>query len=355
MTKLALRGMAERKLRSALTAIAVLLGVAMISGTYVLTDGIRGAFAKINETANEGTDAVLSPKTEFNSSFTQTEKLPASLVAPGARAAPGGEGGGRACRRSARWSWTASRSRSSEGRTWSSAPRRSRSTPPPRRRGGSLRARARSPSAATSPTSTGSRSATGSASRPRTGRSRSPWSGLVDFGGSGSAAGYGFTMATPGDDQRWYDQRGEVGQISVAAKPGVTPEQLVRAIQAIVPPGVKVQTGQQNADEQAKQISNSINSFLGPALLAFAGAALLVGAFIIFNTFSISVAERTREFASLRTLGATRGQVLRSVAIEALTIGADRLGRRALRRDSPSPRGSARSSRPPAPGYRPAN
>ena len=61
--------MAERKLRSALTAIAVLLGVAMISGTYVLTDGIRGAFAKINETANQGTDAVLTPKTEFNSSF----------------------------------------------------------------------------------------------------------------------------------------------------------------------------------------------------------------------------------------------------------------------------------------------
>ena len=88
-----------------------------------------------------------------------------------------------------------------------------------------------------------------------------------------------------------------------------------------MPADVKVQTGQQNADENAKDISNSINSFLGPALLAFSGAALLVGAFIIFNTFSISVAERTREFASLRTLGATRGQVLRSVAIEALAIG----------------------------------
>ncbi len=92
-------------------------------------------------------------------------------------------------------------------------------------------------------------------------------------------------------------------------------------IRSIVPPDVKVQTGQQQADEQAKDISNSINSFLGPALLAFAGAALLVGAFIIFNTFSISVAERTREFASLRTLGATRGQVLRSVTTEALVIG----------------------------------
>ena len=62
-------------------------------------------------------------------------------------------------------------------------------------------------------------------------------------------------------------------------------------------------------------------SFLTPALLAFAGAALLVGAFIIFNTFTITVAERTREFAMLRTLGATRGQILGAVALEALVIG----------------------------------
>jgi putative ABC transport system permease protein len=83
-----------------------------------------------------------------------------------------------------------------------------------------------------------------------------------------------------------------------------------------------VQTGQQNAEDATREATDSINSFLGPALLAFAGAALLVGAFIIFNTFSISVAERSREFASLRTLGATRGQVLRSVSAEALAIGA---------------------------------
>ena len=147
--------------------------------------------------------------------------------------------------------------------------------------------------------------------------------GLVDFGGSGSAGGYGFTMTTLFPHlQRWYDQRGKVSQISVAARAGVSPERLVDAIKRLVPADVKVQTGRQNADENAKDISNSINSFLGPALLAFAGAALLVGAFIIFNTFSISVAERTREFASLRTLGATRGQVLRSVPhVEALAIG----------------------------------
>jgi putative ABC transport system permease protein len=145
--------------------------------------------------------------------------------------------------------------------------------------------------------------------------------GLVNFGGEGSAAGYGFTVATPDDIARWYDQESEVSSVSVSAAGGVTPEELVRRLAAVVPTDVKVETGQENADEEARDISNSINSFLGPALLVFAGAALLVGAFIIFNTFSISVAERTHELAAIRTLGATRGQVLLLIAVEALAIG----------------------------------
>jgi putative ABC transport system permease protein len=145
--------------------------------------------------------------------------------------------------------------------------------------------------------------------------------GLVDFGNSGSAAGFGFTIATLADLQRWYDKRGQVTEIAVASRPGVSSSDLVRRLESIVPRGAQVQTGEQNADDATRETTDSINSFLGPALLAFAGAALLVGAFIIFNTFSISVAERTREFASLRTLGATRRQVLESVSAEALAIG----------------------------------
>ena len=82
-----------------------------------------------------------------------------------------------------------------------------------------------------------------------------------------------------------------------------------------------MRTGEQAADETAADINDQIGGFLTPALLAFAGAALLVGAFIIFNTFTITVAERTREFAMLRTLGATRRQILGAVALEALVIG----------------------------------
>src|SRR5215207_8084075 len=86
--------MAERKLRSILTAIAVLLGVSMISGTYVLTDQIRDSFKDLLETGNEGTDAVLTPQTKFTSNYSQEERLPVSLVdrvkrVPGVDAAAG--------------------------------------------------------------------------------------------------------------------------------------------------------------------------------------------------------------------------------------------------------------------------
>ena len=102
-----------------------------------------------------------------------------------------------------------------------------------------------------------------------------------------------------------------------------------------------MRTGDAAADENAADINEQIGGFLTPALLAFAGAALLVGAFIIFNTFTITVAERTREFALLRTLGATRAQILGAVALEALV---DRPGRIRAR---PRPRPRCSPSRSP--------
>ena len=88
-----------------------------------------------------------------------------------------------------------------------------------------------------------------------------------------------------------------------------------------MPQGVEVRTGKQQADKQTKDINDSFLNVLRTALLAFAGISLFVGAFLIFNTFSITVAQRTREFALLRVLGAKRKQVLRSVLAEGLTIG----------------------------------
>ena len=87
-----------------------------------------------------------------------------------------------------------------------------------------------------------------------------------------------------------------------------------------MPDDVKVQTGQENADQQTSDVEGA-TSFLTYILLAFAGAAVFVGLFIIFNTYSITVAQRMREFAMLRTLGASRRQVMRSVLLEAALMG----------------------------------
>src|SRR5215218_2584479 len=88
-----------------------------------------------------------------------------------------------------------------------------------------------------------------------------------------------------------------------------------------MPRAVQVETGKQAAKRQSEDIANDL-SFIKIALLVFAGVSLFVGAFLIFNTFSITVAQRVREFGLLRTLGASRGQILRSVILEAGTIGA---------------------------------
>jgi putative ABC transport system permease protein len=320
LSKLALRGIAQRKLRSALTAIAVLLGVSMISGTYVLTDQIRDSFEDILETGNEGTDAVLTADTEFSSSYSQEERLPASLVervkrVPGVDAADGH-----------REAFGALIVDGEEIRTAGAPSLVFGTSPEP--------FDATEPAEGRDPVNPGEIAVSvdladdhgievGDRVQLETSHGAQDVTvvGLLNFGGKGSAAGYGFTVATSDDLARWYNQRGEVSSIAVAAADGVAPAELVRRLRRAVPADVKVETGQENADEEAKEISGSINSFLGPALLVFAGAALLVGAFIIFNTFSISVAERTRELASLRTLGATRGQVLRLIAVEALVIG----------------------------------
>ena len=81
-----------------------------------------------------------------------------------------------------------------------------------------------------------------------------------------------------------------------------------------------VRTGEEAAEQQAQDFSDALG-FIRIALLVFAGVALLVGGFLIFNTFTVTVAQRTKEFALLRVLGASRGQILRSVLIETFVVG----------------------------------
>jgi putative ABC transport system permease protein len=128
-------------------------------------------------------------------------------------------------------------------------------------------------------------------------------------------------LTTFKDAQRWFDREGETSLVFASAREGVSATQLSDRIRAALPDTYKVETAQENAQSQSEDIADEITGFLNPALLTFAGVALFVGAFIIFNTFSITVAQRVREFGMVRTLGATRGQVLRNVIGEALVVG----------------------------------
>ncbi len=106
----------------------------------------------------------------------------------------------------------------------------------------------------------------------------------------------------------------------MAANPGVTPGELRARIRALLPSTVDVRTGAEQAAKNTSDLESNL-SFLRTFLLVFAYVALVVGAFIIFNTFSITVAQRTREFGLLRTLGGSRSQVMRSVIYEGLMLG----------------------------------
>ncbi|HSL95629.1 MAG TPA: FtsX-like permease family protein, partial [Thermoleophilia bacterium] len=145
--------------------------------------------------------------------------------------------------------------------------------------------------------------------------------GIFRFGSAASLGGSLLIVTTLEDGQRWFDLEGRVSQIDVQAARGTSPEDLARRIDAVLPDDADVKTSEEAAADQTRQISEAIGQFLTPILLAFGGVAVLVGAFIIFNAFSMTVAQRRRELAMLRALGASRRQVLLSITGEALLMG----------------------------------
>jgi putative ABC transport system permease protein len=320
MIALVLRGMSERRLRSALTAVAILLGVAMITGTYVQTDQISTAFEDIQQTANQGTDAVVRPKKAFGGAMAAARPLPESLVADVARV-PG-------VARTAGELWDSGALVVGGKRIASDfAPSMVMATmgapfDPTEAVAG------RQPSG---PGEVGVISQTADKEHlrvgqqvglaTRTGVKRVTIVGIFEFGDVASVGGASIITTTLPQMQEWFDRDGEVMSIRAAAEDGVSPGTLAARIREVTTPDLEVQTGAADAQQQADDINKSIGGFLTPMLLALAGAALLVGAFIIFNTFSITVAQRTREFALLRALGSTRRQIVATVAGEALLLG----------------------------------
>ncbi|MFC8623044.1 ABC transporter permease [Streptomyces anulatus] len=137
--------------------------------------------------------------------------------------------------------------------------------------------------------------------------------GAVNAGGS-------LVLFDTATAQELYLKPGVFQSATVSAAGGVSDQKLLSAIKPLLPKDASAQTGKALADQQAKDIESGMAGLNG-MLLAFAGIALFVGIFLIANTFSMLIAQRTRELALMRAIGATRRQVKRSVLLEAAVVG----------------------------------
>jgi putative ABC transport system permease protein len=324
----ALKGLAGRKLRAALTAVSIVLGVSMISGTYVLTDTIKAAFGTVFNQVYKNTDAVITGKSAIGGNANQgvtPPSLPESLLAkvrglPGVAEAEGGIAD------EAKLVGANNKVISSKG----GAPSLAFSVNPKgdQRFNPLVLTTGRWPDG---PHEISIDAKTANAKHFALGDSigvltRGPVErfrivGTVRFGGLSSLGGATLAIFDLPTAQRIFNKAGKLDSIGIASKQNVTPAQLVSEVKPLLPATAQVRTGAQEAKQAAKD-TNGFLSFLEYFLLAFGFIALFVGSFVIANTLGITIAQRSRELATLRTLGATRRQVYWSVVLEALVIGA---------------------------------
>jgi putative ABC transport system permease protein len=145
--------------------------------------------------------------------------------------------------------------------------------------------------------------------------------GLATFGGEDGMAQVTFTGMTQADAEKYLTAKpGEASSISVRAGPGISQTQLADRLTPVLPKGVEAITGQQSAQENTDMISSQFLTIFTTFLLVFSGIALLVATFSIHNTFAIVIAQRTRENALLRALGASRRQVTAATVAEASVV-----------------------------------
>jgi putative ABC transport system permease protein len=144
--------------------------------------------------------------------------------------------------------------------------------------------------------------------------------GITGYGSAGSIAGGSLAIFDLRTAQRLFGRAGYFDMIQVKAVSGVSAQQLRDQVARVLPPGVEAVTAANASASEARQLNSQLG-ILTSFFVAFAGVALFVGAFVIWNTFSIMIGQRARELALLRALGAGRGQVFRSVLAEAAVVG----------------------------------
>jgi putative ABC transport system permease protein len=325
MTRFAIRGLLSRKLRTALTALAIVLGVAMISGTYVLTDSIDQAFDKIFTDIRQGANAVISGKAAFDLSEGSgvTEPTFDEALIDDVRGLPG------VAEAEASVDSDTMQLIGDDGKAvvYGGAPNLGFSIANPDSRFNPLtlvEGRWPGPNEVVVDKETASKEdfevgetigvqAEGPVQRL-------PVSGIMQFSSGltiGGATLAGFDLPTA---QRLMRKDGRLDEIAVASKADVTDAELVGQIQDILPEGTRVRGVGEQVQADSEE-TNEFITFLQGFLLAFGGIALFVGSFVIANSLSITIAQRTRELATLRMIGASRRQVLGSIVVEALVMG----------------------------------
>ncbi len=327
MWKVTLKGLAGHKLRFLLTALAVVLGVSFIAGTLVLTATIQKTFDDLFADINRGTDAAVRSSNVIKGDFgnDQRANVPASLVAvvkktptvedaqgniqPYAQAvdnndnAIGGNGP------------------PTFGLGWDPNPKLNQfhlvSGHEPR---------ADDEIVVDKQTADKGKFQVGQKVTILTRNAPKKYVlvGVAKFGTVDSLAGASIILFTPAEVQRVAHVSNKFSQISVVAKPGVSQTQVAQDIRATLAAndltGYQVITGKALTKENQDSVRKALG-FISTALLVFAFVALIVGMFIIYNTFSIVVAQRMREMALLRAIGASKRQVLASVIGESVVVG----------------------------------
>jgi putative ABC transport system permease protein len=319
LTSLALKSLWARKVRALTTTFAVVLGVAFVAGSYILTDTIFAAFDEIFSESLKGTSVVITaenPVEQENGEIPTIEAalLPKVEATPGVRLAAGAiftPGGFFNAKNEKIGNKFAPKFISSmlpdglESLTYV----------------GGHRPRGPREASIDKAAAEGSHLQLGETIR-LIGQGSAESFRLVGFTqlGNASFGGASIAQVTLPVAQRLTHKLGHFDQISVAAADGVSAGALKRRIAREMPPGVRVETAQENADRGSEEIRDNLG-FLQTFLLVFGFIAVFVGSFLIFNTFSITVAQRISEFGMLRTLGASRRQILRSVLAESAAIG----------------------------------
>ncbi len=327
MRKVTINGLLARKLRLALTALAIVLGVTFVTGTLILGDTLNRTFNTLIGTAYEHVSFQIRGRAAFNDNAaqinsTESRKPVPQSVAADVRALPGVAYVYGAVEGYAQFM---TRDGNAIGGGGSST--LGFSFDPNRQLSPYRLVQGRAPTtpddvvmdkatATKHHFAVGDRVLINLPNRPQT----FTIAGIVTFGNDNNLAGVtlaGFDQQTA---QALFNSRGHYNSISVLAAPGADNVKLQLAIARILPPGFEVVSGQTVASELSNAVDNAL-SFISTALLIFAAIALFVGAFTIFNTFSITVGQRTRELALLRVVGASRRQVFLSVLGEAALTG----------------------------------